>query len=43
LPQVSTKGWDQHPEFAHRCIQKLLALVEKKRLAAKPKKVGCLL
>ena len=37
--QVSTAGWDGHPEFAQRCIQKLLALVEKRRLAAAPKKV----
>ncbi|PRW56527.1 Muscle M-line assembly unc- isoform 1 isoform A [Chlorella sorokiniana] len=35
---VSTKGWDEHPEFAQRCIHKLLSLVEKKRLAAVPKK-----
>lgn len=38
-PQVSTKGWEQHPEFAQRCIAKLQSLVQKKRAAAAPKKV----
>lgn len=38
-PQVSTKGWEEHPEFAQRCIAKLQSLVQKKRAAATPKKV----
>lgn len=39
-PQVSTRGWDLHPEFRPRCIAKLRMLLDRQRLSAAPKKVG---
>lgn len=36
--EVSTTGWEQHPDFRERCIAKLSKLANKERTVAVPKK-----
>jgi hypothetical protein len=37
--QVSTRGWNDHPEFQRRCIVKIQGLIQKKKVASVPRKV----